>query len=226
MLKMVERTCLSIIKEIIEKFNKMAFLSGPRQVGKTTLAKHYQDQFGQSSYFNWDNSLHQKKLLTDPLFFEKENRDPGKPFLVVLDEIHKYARWKNYLKGVYDEGKEDFRFLITGSGRLDLFKKGRDSLLGRYFSVPLFPFSMGELGGILNGLKEFRPWNLPRQLHRKLAIGTSIFSTSAGFPNRSPEGTPAFTIGGFRNGKRFSSGKISGMPARFGKSPSWNTLLT
>ena len=77
---MLERTAISLIREIIEKFNKMAFLSGPRQVGKTTLAKRYQEQFGQSVYFNWDSPLHQKKLLTDPLFFEKENRDPGKPF--------------------------------------------------------------------------------------------------------------------------------------------------
>jgi hypothetical protein len=153
---MIERTATSLIREIIEKFNKMAFVSGPRQVGKTTLAKRYQEQFGQSVYFNWDSPLHQKKLLTDPLFFEKENRDPGKPFLVVLDEIHKYARWKNYLKGVYDQGKDDFRFLITGSGRLDLFKRGGDSLLGRYFSIPLFPFSIGELGGILSGLKKFK----------------------------------------------------------------------
>ena len=153
---MIERTAISIIRETLEKFNKMAFVSGPRQVGKTTLAKNYQKQFGQSLYFNWDSPLHQKKLLTDPLFFEKENRDPGKPFLVVLDEIHKYARWKNYLKGVYDQGKDGFRFLITGSGRLDLFKKGGDSLLGRYFSIPLLPFSMGELEGTLSGLKKFK----------------------------------------------------------------------
>jgi len=153
---MIERTCISIIKEIIEKFNKMAFVSGPRQVGKTTLAQRYQEQFGQSFYFNWDSPLHQKKLLTDPLFFEKENRDPAKPFLLVFDEIHKYARWKNYLKGAYDQTKDDFRFLITGSGRLELFKKGGDSLLGRYFSVPLYPFSLGELGGKLARLKEFK----------------------------------------------------------------------
>jgi uncharacterized protein len=153
---MIERNCTAIIREIIEKFNKMAFVSGPRQVGKTTLAKRYQEQFGPSFYFNWDSPLHQKRLLTDPLFFEKENRDPGKLFLVVFDEIHKYARWKNYLKGAYDQRKDDFRFLITGSGRLELFKKGGDSLLGRYFSVPLYPFTMGELGGRLVRLKDFK----------------------------------------------------------------------
>jgi hypothetical protein len=134
----------------------MAFVSGPRQVGKTTLAKHYQEQFGQSLYVNWDSIPHRKNLLSDPHFFQKENRDADKPFLVVFDEIHKYARWKNYLKGVYDEWNTEFRFLITGSGRLELFKKGGDSLLGRYFSVPLLPLSIGELTRKLPGLSEFK----------------------------------------------------------------------
>lgn len=153
---MIERTPTPLIREIIETLNKMAFVSGPRQVGKTTLAKKYQEHFGQSLYVNWDSIPHRKRLLSDPLFFRKENRDPKEPFLVVFDEIHKYARWKNYLKGVYDESKDEFRFLITGSGRLDLFKKGGDSLLGRYFSVPLLPLSMGELSNKLVGLSEFK----------------------------------------------------------------------
>lgn len=152
---MIERTSIELIREIIEKDNKMAFMSGPRQVGKTTLAKHYKELFGQGLYLNWDNIGHQKKILTDPLFFEKENRDPGKPFLLIFDEIYKYSRWKNYLKGVYDEYKEEFRILVTGSGRLELFKKRGDSLLGRYFSVPLLPLSMGELGGKLTTFSEF-----------------------------------------------------------------------
>lgn len=152
---MIQRTSIDLIREIIEKDNKMAFMSGPRQVGKTTLAKHYKGLFGQGLYLNWDNVAHQKKILTDPLFFEKENRDPGKPFLLIFDEIHKYGRWKNYLKGTYDDYKEEYRFLVTGSGRLEFFKKRGDSLLGRYFSVPLLPLSMGELRGKLTTFHEF-----------------------------------------------------------------------
>ena len=144
---MQNRTVETLLTRIIEDYGKMAFLSGPRQVGKTTLALTYQKHFKQSIYFNWDDATHQKKLLKDPYFFESENRDPAKPFLVIFDEIHKYARWKNYLKGAYDRSRKEFRFLITGSGRLDLFKKGGDSLLGRYFSLPLFPLSVGELHG-------------------------------------------------------------------------------
>lgn len=137
----------------------MAFLSGPRQVGKTTLVKAYLKQFGQGCYFNWDISDDQNTLRKDPYFFEKRDRDPQKKFLVILDEIHKYARWKNYLKGAYDRHGEEFRFLVTGSGRLDLFKRGGDSLLGRYFSVPIFPLTVGELKGSRPSWKEsFSQW--------------------------------------------------------------------
>ena len=153
---MIKRTLLALVDTIISEFNKMAFVSGPRQVGKTTLAQHYQRSFDQSLYLNWDTLPHQKRILTDPAFLEKENREPDQPFLVVLDEIHKYARWKNYLKGTYDQYKDEFKFLVTGSGRLDLFKKGGDSLLGRYFSVLLLPLSIGELSGQLNGFDAFK----------------------------------------------------------------------
>ena len=142
--------------ETILSHGKMAFLSGPRQVGKTTLAREFQKAFSQSLYFNWDIITDQKRLLKNPYFFEEENRDPGKPLLVVLDEIHKYARWKNYLKGAYDGYHHDFRFLVTGSGRLDLFKKGGDSLLGRYLGAPLFPLSVGELSGRLPTWAQFK----------------------------------------------------------------------
>jgi hypothetical protein len=152
---MIARTATTLVDRIVSQFNKMAFVSGPRQVGKTTLAQHYQQRFIQSRYLNWDSIPHQKTILTDPTFLEKENRDPRQPFLVVFDEIHKYARWRNYVKGLYDQYKEEFRFLITGSGRLELFKKGGDSLLGRYFSVPLLPLTVGELAGVFTSFTAF-----------------------------------------------------------------------
>ena len=114
---MIERTLLSLLRETLDVDRKMAFVSGPRQVGKTTLARQYQHRVPQSRYFNWDAVPDQKQLLKDPYFFEKENRNPAQPFLVIFDEIHKYARWKNYLKGAYDQFHEEFRFLVTGSGR-------------------------------------------------------------------------------------------------------------
>jgi uncharacterized protein len=190
---MIKRTTIEIVREIIEQDNKMAFVSGPRQVGKTTLARQYQGQFGQSLYLNWDIPTHQKRILTEPLFFEKENRDPGKPFLVVLDEIHKYARWKNLLKGSYDQGKEDFRFLITGSGRLELFKKGGDSLLGRYFSVPLFPLGIGELQGRLTTFKDFKKMlEAPPSASAEAREGYSHLFRFSGFPEPFARGTARF----------------------------------
>ena len=190
---MIERTSIAVIRVVIEEDNKMAFVSGPRQVGKTTLAKHYKDLFGQGLYLNWDNVTHQKKILTDPLFFERENRDPAKPFLLVFDEIHKYGRWKNYLKGAYDDYKDEFKFLITGSGRLELFKKGGDSLLGRYFSVPLFPFSLGELGGRLIPFNEFlEGLNDPPPSTRESIQGYHQLFRFSGFPEPFIRGTSAF----------------------------------
>ncbi len=190
---MIKRTAIEIVGEIIEQDKKMAFVSGPRQVGKTTLARQYQTQFGQGLYLNWDIPTHQKRILTDPLFFEKESRNPGEPFLVILDEIHKYARWKNFLKGSYDQGKEDFRFLITGSGRLELFKKGGDSLLGRYFSVPLFPLGLGELTGKLTTLKDFKKLlESPPSVSAEGRERYSHLFRFSGFPEPFARGTSTF----------------------------------
>jgi uncharacterized protein len=190
---MIKRTAVEIVSEIIEQDKKMAFVSGPRQVGKTTLARQYQTQFGQGLYLNWDIPNHQKRILTDPLFFEKENRDPENPFLVVLDEIHKYARWKNFLKGSYDQGKDDFRFLITGSGRLELFKKGGDSLLGRYFSVPLFPLGIGELKGKLTTLQNFKTMlDSPPSVSAEGREWYSHLFRFSGFPEPFTRGTSNF----------------------------------
>jgi len=94
-------------------------------------------------------------LVKDPAFFEREKIEISKEFLVVFDEIHKFSRWKNYLKGTFDQFHEDFSFLVTGSGRLDIFKRGGDSLLGRYFQLPLFPLTLGELKGRMPSWEEF-----------------------------------------------------------------------
>jgi len=123
----------------------MAFLSGPRQVGKTTLARSLLlDRPGH--YFNWDIPGERKRLARNPTFFESQAYGPGKHKpLVVFDELHKYARWKTYLKGIYDGHADAFAFLLTGSGRLDVYRRGGDSLLGRYFPLSLFPLTVAEV---------------------------------------------------------------------------------
>jgi len=123
----------------------MVFLAGPRQSGKTTLSRIISKRFSNRLYFNWDIYEDRTLLLNNPLFFEQMDRvDQSKP-LVIFDEIQKYKDWKNYLKGIYDQFNDRYNFLISGSGRLDIYQKGGDSLAGRYFLFHLWPFTIGEL---------------------------------------------------------------------------------
>lgn len=115
---------------------KMVFLGGPRQVGKTTLAKTLLEDA--AGYLNWDIPAHRERILRRGL--------PVGP-LWVFDELHKNRRWRSFLKGVYDEFKGDRRILVTGSARLDLYRFGGDSLQGRYHFLRLHPLSLAELGG-------------------------------------------------------------------------------
>ncbi|MEM3432829.1 MAG: AAA family ATPase [Candidatus Methanomethyliaceae archaeon] len=113
----------------------MVFISGPRQVGKTTLAKTFL-KHRNACYLNWDNREDRKEILAA--------RWPAEKGIIVLDEIHKY---KNWIKGEHDKHNERLRFLITGGARLDIYRKRGDSLDGRYYSHRLHGFSVGELLG-------------------------------------------------------------------------------
>jgi len=134
----------------------MIFLSGPRQSGKTTLAKIIAASFTNSLYFNWDIPEHRTRFLRDRRFFEGVARKDATAPLIVFDEIHKYRDWKNALKGIYNAFHDGYRFLVTGSGRIDLYRKGGDSLVGRYFPFHLFPLTVAELGGRRRPFEEFR----------------------------------------------------------------------
>ncbi len=116
---------------------KMVFVSGPRQAGKTTLAQSLQSEFKRSLYFNYDDDLSRRRML------QRDWSDENEFF--IFDEIHKYPRWRNWLKGIYDTQKSTHKFLVTGSARLDVYKRGGDSLLGRYLLWRLHPFSLSEL---------------------------------------------------------------------------------
>ena len=123
----------------------MVMIAGPRQAGKTVLAKELAAAEASSVYFNYDIPLDKARLAAAPSFFEGVNRAKGERPLVVLDEIHKYRGWKNYLKGIYDGYSSEYRFLITGSGRLELFHQRGDALAGRYLRFHMLPFTLGEL---------------------------------------------------------------------------------
>lgn len=115
---------------------KMVFVSGPRQCGKTTLAQSILKTKKNGVYLNWDFSEDKKTILKNAW---DENAD-----LIILDEIHKYSRWKNWLKGIYDKMKGKHQFLVTGSALLDVYKRGQDSMLGRYHHWRLHPFCLAE----------------------------------------------------------------------------------
>ncbi|MBN1794403.1 MAG: ATP-binding protein [Candidatus Omnitrophica bacterium] len=142
---MIPRTIYAELWKELSSQKEMVFLTGPRQVGKTTLAKEMALSFTNNLYYNWDIIENKKQLIEEPTFFQNINRiDESKP-LIIFDEIHKYQNWKNYLKGIYDQFKDDYIFLVSGSGRLDVYQKGGDSLAGRYFLFRLFPFTIAEL---------------------------------------------------------------------------------
>ncbi|MFH1394615.1 MAG: AAA family ATPase [Candidatus Omnitrophota bacterium] len=152
---MIKRTVYLNLWNAISQEKQMIFLSGPRQVGKTTLSKAIAQFFPNNLYFNWDIISDKKQLISNPSFFQDINRVDSSTPLVILDEIHKYEHWKNYLKGMYDEFKDEYHFLISGSGRLDTYKKGGDSLAGRYFMFRLFPFTIAELSSSHRSFKDF-----------------------------------------------------------------------
>jgi len=117
---------------------KMVFVGGPRQVGKTTMAKNIlAGHFSSGRYFNWDFDEDRRALL--------KKRWQAKDRLLVFDELHKYPRWKQWIKGIFDVMGEDHSILVTGSARLDIYRRGGDSLLGRYHYWRLHPFTLDDL---------------------------------------------------------------------------------
>jgi len=116
---------------------KMVLIGGPRQVGKTTLAKYIAENYFKSCcYLNWDYREDRKNIIN--------YRFKGDADLIIFDEIHKYKDWKNYLKGVFDIYHKKFKILVTGSARLDIYRRGGDSLMGRYHYYRLHPFTAAE----------------------------------------------------------------------------------
>src|SRR5271157_3039882 len=132
-------------KELIG--SKMVFLAGPRQIGKTTYARSLIATPDKGAYFNWDNPDVRRDFSGDTFFFLKRYGGSG-DYLVVFDEIHKRHRWKDILKGIYDSMDRSVRILVTGSARLDLFRKSGDSLVGRYSLFRMLPLSCAEVLGL------------------------------------------------------------------------------
>lgn len=141
----MERVYESMLVEHLRELRQMVFLSGPRQVGKTTTARA---SAGTHEYLSWDNQTDRRLFTRGPehvaerLHLAALSRENTR---VVFDELHKYRKWKSFLKGFFDLYQEETAVLVTGSARLNVYKRGGDSLMGRYFPYRMHPLSIGEL---------------------------------------------------------------------------------
>ncbi len=143
-MRYINRYLESCVKEDLAK--KMVFVSGPRQSGKTTMAQKLltdlNPDFLKERYMNWDTVEDRENVIRE--------RFPAGGGLLVLDEIHKYTRWRQVIKGLYDKRKDELQILVTGSGKLDFYRHGGDSLQGRYHLYRLHPFSFKEINNQSN----------------------------------------------------------------------------
>lgn len=149
------RLYTSILSEHLKRHRQMAFVSGPRQVGKTTACRSIGDV-----YLNWDNTDDRRQMLPGPaalaaaLHLDRlRERHP----IAVLDELHKYTKWKSLLKGFFDTHGDRVRLIVTGSSRLDVFRRGGDSLMGRYLLYRMHPLTVAETLRTDIPIREIRP---------------------------------------------------------------------
>ncbi|MBN1309653.1 MAG: ATP-binding protein [Chitinispirillaceae bacterium] len=135
----IKRSIEDQIRKDVER--KMVFLAGPRQTGKTSLALHLFSIASVSAtdrYLNWDVTAHRERIINEHF--------PAGSGPLILDEIHKYSRWRQLLKGLFDLRNDELRIMVTGSARLDHYRRGGDSLQGRYHFFRLCPLTLRETG--------------------------------------------------------------------------------
>lgn len=142
-MKQIRRLYDDVLRRHLANERQMAFVSGPRQVGKTTLCEQFQ-----GCYLNWDKLADREVIIKgeDAIVARADAmRVREHSPVLTLDELHHYKHWKLLLKGLFDAYWKQLKVLVTGSARLDVFKRGGDSLMGRYFPYRIHPFSVGEL---------------------------------------------------------------------------------
>lgn len=139
----LERIYFDMIRRHLANDRQMVFVSGPRQVGKTTVCEVFQ-----SHYLNWDKGRDRDLILKgEDAVADIVGVNQARENLPVLtiDEMHHFKKWKQFLKGFFDAYGKKVRILVTGSARLNIYKRGGDSLMGRYFPYRMHPLSVGEL---------------------------------------------------------------------------------
>jgi len=148
----------------------MRFVCGPRQAGKTTLARQWlESRKPEGLYYLWDLRSVRNRYKENELFFTADA--PGVPDgWVCFDEIHKMPKWKNILKAAFDATGGRYRFIVTGSAKLNLLKRAGDSLAGRYFTFHLFPLMLSELVG--SGRKQKMPGDAADFIEQRLSAAS------------------------------------------------------
>lgn len=142
-MKQYPRIYTTLIAEQLRQYRQMVFLSGPRQVGKTTVGKEIA-----TNYLSWEDDQIRRAIKAGQRAVVEVAglaKLTAKAPIVAFDEIHKYSHWKQFLKGFYDVYSNDIKIIVTGSARLDIYKRGGDSMMGRYFPYRMHPFSVAEL---------------------------------------------------------------------------------
>ncbi len=142
-MKTAKRLYDSLLADHLGMYRQMALVSGPRQVGKTTTCRNHA-----SAYANWDNIDDREVILAGPQSLVERlrlDRLSETAPVVLFDELHKYSRWKQLLKGFFDTYSDQVRIIVTGSSRMDVYRRGGDSLMGRYFLFRMHPFSVAEV---------------------------------------------------------------------------------
>jgi len=132
----------SLLAEHLSSQRQMAFVSGPRQVGKTTTCRNLAEK-----YINWDNTDDRELIVKGPAAIAERiglnTLTKSKP-VALFDELHKFGRWKQFLKGFFDTYADNVNIMVTGSSRMDVYRRGGDSLMGRYFLYHMHPFTVAE----------------------------------------------------------------------------------
>ena len=133
----------ALLADHLANHRQMALVSGPRQVGKTTTCR-----LRATAYVNWDSFDDRELILAGPArlvdAFKLDRVSETVP-VILFDELHKFPRWKQFLKGFFDTHADRVRIAVTGSSRMDIYRRGGDSLMGRYFSYRMHPFSVAEI---------------------------------------------------------------------------------
>lgn len=179
-----------IIQDHYKNYTEMLFIVGPRQVGKTTSSVITGKDQDHLYYYNWDDDDDKMKINAGASFIANEtglNQASKKRPIIVFDEIHKYGRWRQFLKGFYDKFGQKACVLVTGSARLDVYRKGGDSLMGRYFPFRMHPLSVAEITNPVLYDQELRPE--PMEIEETLWNNLLQYG---GFPKPFLKGTSQF----------------------------------